>query len=65
MSETKRTRQPAMLAAGVTIELGKLELAIANLKKRLAEKESEHAAIFKGLTPDVRTLVERLRGKSA
>ena len=65
MSESKRTRPPEMLAAGATIELGKLELAIANLKKRLAEKEAEHAAIMKGLTPDVRVLVERLRGKTA
>lgn len=64
MPDQTRKQAPELLAAGATIRLNKLETEIASAKKKLAEKESEHAAILKGLTPEVKTLVDRLRGKS-
>lgn len=59
-----KSRAPEYLAAGAALELAKLDDAIASAEKRAAEKKADRETLLKNLSPEVKALVDRLRGVS-
>lgn len=64
-SRKKPNRAPEYLAAGAALELAKLEETIANAEKKLKEKRTERTTLLESLSPEIKAMVDRLRGTVA
>ncbi len=60
----KKNRSPALVAAGASVTLTKLDEAITKAKESLADKESKRKELLDGLAPETLKMVNALRGKS-